>query len=203
MKLDKIEKLYSKNIEKYGIDSRAVGWNSEDSQYLRFKKLLQVIEDKSEPFTINELGCGYGELYKYLKNDQFNCCTFYGYDISQPMLETCRSYLNTPKDLELFNTAKIQTVADYTITSGIFNVNFGKSEAQWEEYIYETLKDMFKNSTKGIAFNLLTTYVDFRSDDLFYADPLKYFKFCKSELSKKVTLIHDYNLFEWTLIVYK
>lgn len=203
MKLDKIEKLYSENIEKYGIDSRAVGWNSEDSQYLRFEKLLQVIEDKSQSFTINELGCGYGELYKYLKNKNYNFSSFNGYDISQPMLDSCKLYLNDPKNLKLFNSSNIKSVADYTVTSGIFNVNYGVKNTKWEEYIKETLKDMFSNSKKGISFNMLTSYVEYEAENLFYADPMKYFDFCKSKLSKSVTLLHDYPLYEWTLIVKK
>ena len=45
---------------------------------------------------------------------------------------------------------------------------------------------------RGLAFNLLTTYVDWRKDDLYYADPGRYFDFCRRELSRYVTLVHDY-----------
>lgn len=60
-----------------------------------------------------------------------------------------------------------------------------------------------KIADKGIAFNLLTSYVDYKDDNLFYADPGEYIDFCKKELSNKVNLYHDYDLYEWTLLVLK
>lgn len=203
MKLNKIERLYTDNINKFGIDSRAVGWNTKDSQYLRFEKLLNVVKDKSIPFTINELGCGYGELYKYLQNHKYNFSSFNGYDISQAMLDAFRNYINETQRIELFKKSEIQTYADYTITSGIFNTLCGIDRNKWPQHIKETLLNMFKYSDKGMAFNLLTSYVDYEDDNLFYGNPGEYIDFCKKEFSSKVNLYHDYDLYEWTLIVLK
>jgi hypothetical protein len=58
-----------------------------------------------------------------------------------------------------------------------------------------------EKSRLGFAFNLLTTFVDFRADGLFYADPCAFFRFCKQEISPDVVLLHDYPLYEWTMIV--
>ena len=203
MNLNSIERLYSENITKYGIDSRSVGWNTEDSQKLRFKMLLNLIEEKNMDFSINELGCGYGELYNYLKQNNFAVKEFKGYDISKPMLDHCKVYLKNAIDLKLFNSSKISELSDYTVTSGIFNVPGDNKLKEWEDYIEETLINMFEYSEKGISFNLLTTYVDYEDENLYYGDPKKYFSFCKTKLSKNVSLFHDYNLFEWTIIVKK
>ena len=89
------------------------------------------------------------------------------------------------------------------MTSGIFNVKFDEQRDNWEYYVKQTLKNMFEQSKKGMAFNLLTKYVDFEAADLFYADPTQYFDYCKKELSSYVNLIHDYNLYEWTIVIKK
>ena len=203
MNLDKIEKLYSNNIKEFGIDSRAVGWNTNQTQSLRFEKLLQVITDASNPFSINELGCGYGELFKYLNENNFNVERFNGYDISKPMLDSCRIYNHDNDKITLFNKPKIESKADFTITSGIFNVPCGNDKESWEKYVKETLENMFEFSNKGIAFNLLTSFVDYEADNLYYGSPTHFFDFCKKKFSNKVTLIHDYDLYEWTNIVFK
>jgi hypothetical protein len=39
--------------------------------------------------------------------------------------------------------------------------------------------------------------------DLFYADPCVYFDLCKRRYSRQVALLHDYGLYEFTLIVRK
>lgn len=203
MDLSKIEKLYSDNFEKFGIDSKSVGWNSPESQILRFQKLLSVVDEPTlNEFSLNELGCGYGELYKFCETNKYRLSHFNGYDISERMLEAAKNYLNSEKT-ELFQQSKVETKADYTVTSGIFNVKFETKQNDWEDYIKETLHNMFEHSTKGMSFNLLTKYVDFESENLFYADPLFYFDFCKKQLSPFVSLIHDYKLYEWTIIIRK
>ena len=62
---------------------------------------------------------------------------------------------------------------------------------------------MDEYSKEGFSFNVLTTYVDYKKDHLYYADPLYYFDYCKSNFTKKVSLFHDYELFEWTIICRK
>lgn len=201
MDLTKIEKLYTENLEKFGIDSKSVGWNSPESQTLRFQKLLSLVDEPGiKPFTLNELGCGYGELYKYCESNNYKLKKFNGYDISEKMLTAAKSYLNADNAF-FYQNSEIITKADYTITSGIFNVKFEEEKNNWEGFIKQTLKNMFEFSEIGMSFNLLTKYVDFEDENLYYADPSYYFDFCKKELSKYVSLIHDYKLYEWTIIV--
>ena len=60
-------------------------------------------------------------------------------------------------------------------------------------------------STKGFSFNVLTSYSDkeFMRDYLYYANPLDLFDYCKKNFSKQVALLHDYNLYEFTLLIRK
>jgi SAM-dependent methyltransferase len=201
-KLDKIKELYDSNLETHGLSSKSVGWPDKKSQLLRFEKLLSVVDNPSRPFTINELGCGYGELFRYLIKNDFKVRKFYGYDISEKMIAAAGKYISD-KRVSLICSSEITTKADYTITSGIFNVAFGEDKKKWEKYIKRTLVEMFENSGKGISFNLLTSYVDFKAKNLYYADPFVFFDFCKKRLSRKVNLLHDYPLFEWTITVRK
>jgi len=202
MDLSKIEKLYTENLEKFGIDSRSVGWNSPESQALRFRKLLEVVEEPSAPFTINELGCGYGELFRHCIDHHFNLTQFNGFDISRKMLDTAKQYITDPR-AQWIEAPALDRMADYSFTSGIFNVKFEEQKDRWEDYMKDTLRNLFAHSSKGFAFNVLSKYVDWEEPHLFYADPLTYFDFCKRELSKKVSLLHDYPLYEWTIYVRK
>ncbi len=94
---------------------------------------------------------------------------------------------------------------EYIIASGIFNVKLNHNETEWLHYILSTLEVMNKKSTKGFSFNLLAKYSDkeYMRDDLYYADPLFLFDFCKRNFSKNVALLHDYNLYEFTILVKK
>jgi hypothetical protein len=91
--------------------------------------------------------------------------------------------------------------ADYTFVSGTFNVRFDAPEPEWREWIEQQLRALTATSRRGLAFNLLSTYVDWQEDHLFYGDPRSFFDFCKQELSGRVALLHDYPLYEWTILV--
>lgn len=94
---------------------------------------------------------------------------------------------------------------DYLVASGIFNVKLNSTEEMWEDYIKNSLIQFNALSTKGFAFNMLTSYSDEdkKRSDLYYANPLELFDFCKKNFSKYVSLHHDYKLYEFTIIVRK
>ena len=138
MDLSQVKELYDKNLKEYGIDPRSVGWTKPESQALRFKKLMQVVQNKTTPFTLNELGCGYAELYKYCLDEAFSVSQYYGYDISEKMLEAAQGYLKKIEQVKLFHNSSIRTKADYSVTSGIFNVKLGQSEPNWKRYIFNS-----------------------------------------------------------------
>ena len=60
---------------------------------------------------------------------------------------------------------------------------------------------MAERSRQGIAFNMLTSYSDWTSPKLYYADPLQVFDRCKRELWRDVALLHDYGIYEFTMLV--
>ena len=206
--LSKVETMYSENLKKMGSDdSRAVGWNTEECQKLRFSKLTSVI-NADEPFSINDLGCGYGALLPFIV-DELGCKVkiYNGYDISENMLSAARQRLNkyngSSTQILLYKEPILKDVADYSIVSGTFNVKFDSTNEEWSEYIKNCLQNLDEKSTKGFSFNLLTSYVDWQEEHLYYADPCYWFDYCKKNFSKKVSLYHDYPLYEWTIIVKK
>lgn len=200
--IKRVGALYTGNLHEHGLSSRSVGWKDAESQRLRFDKLAEVIlpEHRAAGFTCNDWGCGYGAMCDYLdQREDFTLNRYYGYDISKEMIAAARGAECSRAE---FIEATLPTqIADYTFVSGTFNVRFQSSDADWADYIRQSLSDLWKKSRHGLAFNLLTTFVDWRADDLFYADPAEFFTFCRRKLSRFVTLLHDYPLYEWTILV--
>jgi len=91
------------------------------------------------------------------------------------------------------------------VASGIFNVKLDTPTVDWERYVRDTLGTINALSRKGFAFNVLTKYsdADFMRPNLYYADPLFFFDYCKTNYSRFVTLLHDYPLYEFTIVVRK
>ncbi|MDB4020718.1 class I SAM-dependent methyltransferase [Litorivicinus sp.] len=201
--LNDVADYYSKKIKKHGACSQGVDWSSADSQNRRFYELLKVINDSAE-FSINDLGCGYGGLLKIL-NEEYDKFIYYGFDISPEMIKTAKDEYAMLENVKFFNTSKPQKVADFSIASGLFNVRFDYTNDEWKEYIFETLDVLDSVSRLGFSFNCLTKYSDehLMKKNLYYADPLEFFDLCKTRFSRNIALLHDYALYEFTIIVRK
>src|SRR5690242_15176770 len=110
------------------------------------------------------------------------------------MLDAARVQIADSRCLWL-DKPKLETPADFSFVSGIFNVRFDKDPVAWEAYVKDVLDNLNAFSTQGFAFNVLSTYVDWQEPHLYYADPAYYLDYCKRRFSKKVALLHDYPLY--------
>ena len=198
--LSRVQEYYDEKLKTHGPTARGVDWKSEESQQLRFAQLVKLI-DSARLFTVNDFGCGYGALIDYLETCGFQF-RYTGFDISPEMIAQARQL----RPGSSFVTDKaLLSEADYTLASGIFNVKLSTSDVEWKTYMLDVLDTMNSLSKSGFAFNALTKYSDaeFMRPDLYYADSLFFFDYCKTQYSKFVTLLHDYPLYEFTILVRK
>ncbi|MGO4303086.1 class I SAM-dependent methyltransferase [Cupriavidus sp. RAF12] len=203
--LAEVASYYSGKLAEHGANARGVDWNGEASQALRFQQLCRVIEDQgSSGFSINDLGCGYGALYEYLHRD-FADVSYLGIDVSAEMIGAARERFDGNAQARFLVANAPDAIADYGVASGIFNVRMGRSDEDWARYLESTLDVLDGTSRLGFAFNCLTSYsdADKMRPDLYYADPCRLFDLCKRKYSRQVALLHDYGLYEFTMIVRK
>lgn len=200
---EEVNKYYTQKVKTYGATPQGVDWNGEESQQLRFKELLNVVTDKDNPFSILDYGCGYGSLYGYMQN-RYSDFRYTGFDISLEMIDKAKS-LYQSSNCNWINEDQKSVKYDYVVASGIFNVKMKTAEAEWKDYIIDTLHKINDLAIKGFSFNLLTSYSDkeYMRDYLYYADPLFLFDYCKRNFSKYVALMHDYPLYEFSMFVKK
>lgn len=200
--LNEVSKYYTDKIQQFGTTPQGVDWNSTDSQELRFEILSNVIP-QDEKFSILDFGCGFGSMLDYF-DKKYNSFKYVGFDVSEEMVHAALEKFST-KEYAKWTTSLPEENVDYVIASGIFNVKLENNNEDWLNYILETLHKIDASSTKGFSFNVLTKYSDseYMKDYLYYADPLFLFDYCKTHFSKNVALLHDYNLYEFSILVRK
>lgn len=206
MFLNEIEQYYNDRIKKHGITPKGVDWNTEETQNLRFEKLLSIIDFDKKKCSMLDYGCGYGALLNYINNTRPSLeKDFFGFDISQEMLSKADKLFSGDPKATFYNSLPPKKQYDYVIASGVFNVKLEQDKLAWEKYVIEEINLLFELSKKGVAFNLLTGYSDkeFQTEKLYYCDPTFLFDYCIKNLSRKVTLIHDYPLYEFTIHIKK
>jgi SAM-dependent methyltransferase len=202
--LSDIENYYSAKLAEHGATPNGVDWNNNASQEIRFNQLCKIIPDIDELFSINDLGCGYGALMNYL-DINYKIRSYLGIDISTKMIDAAKGIHKSCPTARFITSSEPDRAADFGIASGIFNVRLGRSDEDWLDYLIATLDTLHRTSTRGFSFNCLTSYSDKErmQDYLYYADPCMVFDLCKRKYSRDVALLHDYRLYEFTILVRK
>jgi hypothetical protein len=197
-----VERYYTAKLREHGATPEGVDWNGQQSQQIRFDQLLGLLGDAPEEFSLNDYGCGYGALLDCLgqRNLSFE---YTGYDISPSMVEEAKSRYADERRAAFTSNSNELRPADFTVASGVFNVKLETPVGVWYRYILETIELMVRLSKRGIAFNALTSHADpeYQRRDLFYADPAHLLDHCLGNYSRNVLLNHDYDLYEFTVIV--
>lgn len=202
--LDEVARYYSDKLAEHGTTPRGVDWNGEEAQTVRFKELCRIVEPQDEAVSVNDLGCGYGALLEYL-SPRYRVSSYLGVDVSEDMVRSAIARHHESTNARFEVGRKPSAKAAYGIASGIFNVRQERTDAEWLEYLKATLEALNETSERGFAFNCMTSYSDEdkKRDYLYYADPCQIFDLCKRRFSRQVALLHDYGLYEFTILVRK
>jgi len=202
--LQPVADYYSEKVRAHGATPGGADWNGAESQHLRFTQLLRILPPGTGPLTLDDCGCGYGALLDHIKAQGPVGIDYAGFDISADMIAQARA--RHPADRDRFQVgARGTRRAGFAVASGIFNVRLDTPTAEWERHIAATLDLLHEGTSRGFAFNCLTAYSDppKRRPDLYYGDPCFYFDLCKRRYARNVALLHDYGLYEFTLLVRK
>lgn len=198
--LRKIDSYYTGRLSEHGPTPRGVDWNSTQAQETRFDQLLKLIPQDSRP-SILDYGCGYGAFVPYALRS-IPGARIAGYDVSASMIAEALKLQSETASTFTSNRADL-TRYDYVTASGIFSVKMDVPTESWESYVHRTLDDMAALAEKGFAFNMLTSFSDPERmrPDLYYADPHRIFDLCRTRYSRNVALLHDYEIYEFTVHV--
>lgn len=194
---------YELLLKEHGAVASGVGWNSEFAQNERFAQLCGILPHEDTPLSILDFGCGFGSLAGFLAARRKDF-TYIGYDASPAMIGCAR-------ERQRIASARFESEwervppCDYVVASGVFNVRGEWSEENWWSYVQQTLRSIHERARLGWSANFLTSYSDreLMRPELYYADPLALFDWCKRNLSPFVALHHDYPLFDFTILVRK
>lgn len=189
-------KRYEDKLAKFGYSPKTVGWRDKEQQELRFK-ILQEIGDL-DGRSILDIGCGFGDFYDFLVKKGLKI-DYTGYDISPRIINRAKKrHPHVNFEVKDISIEHVNVKFDYVFESGIFNHQIADNI----KYAKKTIVKMFELCNIGIGFNMVTNYVDFEEDHLFYYSPEQFFKFAK-KISRFVTLKHDYPLYEFTIYIHK
>jgi SAM-dependent methyltransferase len=162
--------------------SRAVGWNEPELQAVRFDVLCQVM-DGTEPVSVADLGCGVGALFTHLaaRTAPPPLGSYTGYDIVPAMVDAARAAIDDPRARFVVGS-EVTEEADYVMASGTLTIRPGVGDDEWAAHVRATLRRLWTRARRGLAFNMLSSAIEYSNPEVFSADPEEWATWCMREL---------------------
>lgn len=184
---------------KYGAKPEGMAL-SKGKQDIRFDVLLSFFELSGA--SILDVGCGFGDLNKaiqFFTSDYI----YHGVDFMPEYLQVARDRYESPtvtfQQADFLN-GPIDRTFDIGIACGPFNFRHGSLDKY--DLIRRGMEKMLSLCNVGIAIDMLSDRVNFEREESNHFAPERVLEIALS-LTKNVALRHDYQPFEFAIVLYK
>jgi len=164
------------------------------------------VRDTQVPATVLDLGCGLGHLLDFIESrPAYRALRYVGLDISSKYLAAAQQ--RHPRHefllMDVLEADEKLPVYDYVVLNGVFNYRGPIPHADMMRYWERMLVTAYRHCRLGLAFNVMSTLVDWERDDLFHLSFDAMAAFVRSHLSRYFVVRHDYQAYEYTTYVYR
>jgi SAM-dependent methyltransferase len=202
----KIIEHYEKCLEKHGASAQGMDWPNEEALQTRFKVMLGVTNHTSLPVSILDLGCGAGLLLDHINSQKhLRNISYWGIDISDKMIDiaTKRHAKSRFESRDILENPLPESCVDYIVMNGVLTEKRELTQREMLSYAQKLIKAAFAACKNGIAFNVMSTHVDWQRDDLFHWALDDIVNFLIKDCSRHISIRMDYGLYEYTIYLYK
>lgn len=201
--LDRVARYFAGTIQTHGATARGAGWRDQELQELRFSKLVQVTRGIKKGRLV-EVGCGWGAFPLWAARQGFEF-EYIGYDISPEMISAARLACKDVPNASFECGSGPFAAADWVVASGALSVRLDIPDAEWRKQVDETIDAIARAARLGFAINFLTGYSDpdRKESYLYYPYPGEMLDSVMSRHGRTAVLLHDYPLYEFTILVHK
>lgn len=195
-------------LREHGDNYLGVGWTrrQEDAD-ARYQVMLDIAGSAAHqgPQTLLDFGCGASHLLDYMRARDIGGIEYSGLDVSDEFIRLSRS--KNPgvvyHQLDVLETPDALPEYDWIIMNGVFTAKVALSFDEMWSYFERLLRIVYGKARRGVAFNVMSTQVEWERDDLFHVPMDLLAEFLSKEISRHFVLRHDYGLYEYTAHVYR
>lgn len=198
---------YESCLVRHGDSHLGVDWPSREDAETRYRVMLDVLRRApGERVELLDFGCGTAHLYEYLRGrPEYAGIRYSGLDLSERFVDVARAkHPDVPfYRLDVLREPDALPHFDYVVLNGVLTERRDLSQTEMLEYTEALLAQVFVKARVGIAFNVMSSQVDWERDDLFHVPFDVMAEMLTRRLSRHFVVRHDYRLYEYTTYVYR
>jgi hypothetical protein len=196
---------YERCLDEFGDTHRGVDWPNLADAETRYAVMLDVIRPGGPaPVRLLDFGCGASHLQDYILRRRVSDIEYAGLDVSEKFVQVSkRKFPSTRYYCVDVLEEDAWPTFDYIVMNGVFTVKRALSFDEMLDYLTRVLRKVFAHARIGIAFNVMSTHVDWERDDLFHLPQGLLTNFVADALSRRFVIRQDYGLYEYTTYVYR
>jgi len=196
---EKTIKRYKNRYSKLGKHVRTLGWGTEKQQITRFSQILRlgiVFEGRN----VIDIGCGFGDLFAFFKENNIGLNSFTGWDINSDFIREAKAIYENDNNAYFYETDLVEVHSndiekkfDIGVMLGLINYNW-KHEYNSKEYAYTLINKAFSLVNDVLVFDFLsnrTTSNYPKEDSVVYFCPEEILQFALS-ITSDVVVLHNY-----------
>ncbi|MGB5832625.1 MAG: class I SAM-dependent methyltransferase [Thiohalocapsa sp.] len=141
------DSFYRNALARHGHNAEGVHWTSKRTQQVRFEVLRRFLPPDLSAATLVDVGCGLGDLFRYLVDQGDRPSSYVGIDLVAPMVEVAAERTGC-RILQLDVLHDELPGAHFYVCSGAMNTLTREESEQF-------IRRCFNAATRGFVFNLL------------------------------------------------
>lgn len=197
---------YAGCFASHGPTVEGVDWGQDaDRHRMRQRSMLAVIRREAQDAapSLLDVGCGYGDLCA-LACELGVGIEYHGIDLCPEMVASARTrHPGASWHVgDVFGFAEPRSY-DYLVSNGILTQKLDVPVPDMDRYARSLVRKMFDACRRGIAFNVMTTRVNFTQQHLYYKSPVEMLAWCMEEVTPCVRLDHGYRGYDYTVYLYR
>jgi len=207
--------FYASTFAQHGATAKGVDWGAESELRFRYDKMLAVLHKDfaTLPATVSllDVGCGWGGLWQHMRGLGLPV-QYTGVDVVESMIAHARQDFPDAQFIHGDVFALPPAAAyDFVVCNGVLTQKLSHTIPDMERFAKGLIRKMYELARHGIAFNMMSSRVNFMVDNLYYQNPGELLSWLLTEVSPRVRLDHGYSslgsgqgrLYEFTAYVYK
>jgi len=206
-----LTRVYEAYLAEHGDSALGVAWTRPEHVGARYDVMLDLVRlDQGRAGTATvagllDLGCGAAHLYEHLLRRGDLSVEYAGVDTSEQFLALCRAKHPgiTFSRLDVLDAPAPLPASTYVVANGVLTYKADLAHDEMWEYAQHFLVRAYSMARRGLAFNVMTTHLDWERDDLFHVPFDTMAAFVRATLSRSFVFRQDYGAHEYTVYVYR